>query len=378
MKEAIKLGFIGFGYRGRYLCQLIQLIEAFQLRAIADPLLDRAEVERLQSFKPSAKQPALYTDGSTAYRQMLTREDLDLIFICTPWDLQLSIAEDCLQAHKHIALEIKGGLDLHEYDNLERLAIANECRVFPLENTLFMEEILSIKEMVRAGIFGNLLHLQGAYRHDLREMLLTDKPTDTAYWRKQYYLSTNGDLYPTHSFAPLCLIADNKPSNFTQLHAFASKSLGFSAKNSAFGAKVQTGDIVITQIKDDKGRLFSLTHDTSLPRPRGLEYEVQGTKAIWQYEYKRIYIDGLSPWETWEDATPYIKKYQHKYWTMWHDEALKIDDHHKGMDYVMLRAIEYDLLDKLRYPAELADLALWCKITPLSAQSIKTSAVVQF
>lgn len=126
----------------------------------------------------------------------------------------------------------------------------------------------------------------------------------------------------------------------------------------------------MTQLETASGVLISLTHDTTLPRPRSLDLEVQGTKGIWQGELRRIYLEGRSPHETWEPDTPYLQQYAHTYWKRWGEEAIQLDTHHEGMDYIMLKALEADLKQELAYPANLRDLALWTSVTPLSIQSI--------
>ena len=114
-----------------------------------------------------------------------------------------------------------------------------------------------------------------------------------------------------------------------------------------------------------------MTHDTSLPRPRSLDFEVQGTRGLWNGVNRRIYIEGSSERETWEDDAPYISRYDSLYWQRWGREAIEQDGHHKGMDYIMLRAIEDDMQGGIAYPATLDDLALWTSVSVLSEQSIK-------
>ncbi len=355
--QKLRVGLIGLGYRGQYLYKLLTKVEGFELIALADPKIKTEDYPKTLH---------IYED----YLQMLQKESLDLVFISTPWHLQEEIALQSLQADCHIAIEIKGGLRLNEYDKIKKVSYQKDKKVFPLENTLFMQDVLAVREMVQAGLFGELIQLSGAYRHDLRAMLSTNDEEASAYWRRHYYETINGDLYPTHSFAPLCLISGNKAQDFQTLTSFASSSKGWQTYMTNEHKQIKTGDIIISHLRDKNDCLFTFTHDTSLPRPKSLEYEVQGTKAIWQAEHKRIYIEGVSPKETWEDIAPYLQQYKHKYWQLWEQEALEIDEHHQGMDYIMLKAILSDLDEDIPYPATIDDLSLWCSITPLSAESI--------
>lgn len=370
--EQIKTAFIGFGYRGRQLFELIRRIPSFRVVAVADPAADAQQ----------AGGWACYNRDADDYRRMLCEQSVDLVVVASPWLLQTQHALHSVEAGCHVAIEIKGGLAMGEYDALIDLSSRRKKRVFPLENALFMEEILAVLQMAEDGVLGEIVHMRGGYRHDLRDILIDEhgrlgnpnRPEGT--WRHRFYRTENADLYPTHGLAPLCLIAGvGRRDPVRRLTSFASKARGIARRVSelggdAEGLHVATGDIVCTQLETESGVIISLTHDTTLPRPRSLDFEVQGTKGIWQGDTRRIYIEGRSPLETWESDAPYIARYAHPYWTRWGEEAMRIDTHHRGMDYIMLRAVAADLQGETTYPVTVADLALWCSVTPLSKTSI--------
>ena len=133
---------------------------------------------------------------------------------------------------------------------------------------------------------------------------------------------------------------------------------------------ITQGDVTVTQLETASGILVSLTHDTTLPRPRSLDLGIQDTKGIWQGDQQRIYLEGKSPHETWEADTAYLQKYEHLYWQQWGEEALRIDTHHEGMNYIMLKALEAEMKREISYPADIHNLALWASVTPLSIQSV--------
>ena len=280
-----------------------------------------------------------------------------------------------------MALEKKGVWDLEEDRPRIECARRAGLKVYPLENTLFMRENLSVYTLVRAGLLGEIVYMRGGYRHDLRRLLLDDDGTlgnrdkTESVWRSRFYQEENGDLYPTHGLAPLCLIAGiGRTDRFKSLTSFASKPAGLWQRIRDLGGpsdqKITMGDVVVTQLQTEKGILVTLTHDTTLPRPRSLDFEIQGTKGIWQGDRRQIYIEGYSPNETWESDESYISRYEHRYWQQWGQEALRVDTHHQGMDYVMLKALQEDLNGGETYPADITDLALWTSVTPWSKLSI--------
>lgn len=383
----MKTAIIGAGYRGRTLLGLLRGMPFFDVVAVADPVLG----EGLSGDANCAAGAALfaglrvYSSGAGDYRRMLADEHPELVFICSPFDCHIPQALDCLKAGCHVALEIRGGRQLGEY---QPLMAGFPGKVFPLENIIFRRDILAVREMVRAGLFGEIVSLRGGYRHDLRDELVDAngvlggdaRGKNHEPWRGKLYTTENADIYPTHSIAPLCLIADIH--SLASVTSFASKAAGFRERLGAGCPKITMGDIVSTVARTSDGKLLTLTHDTTLPRPKSFGIEVQGTRGIWDEERHRIYVEGRSPFEEWEPDAAYVEEYLDPMWRSWGSEAVAADQHHGGMDYIMLRAVEEDLRGSgapgqsvspapaFTYPATLADLALWTSITPLSAKSI--------
>lgn len=370
--KSIRTVIIGFGYRGKRLRELLQHIPDFNVVAIADPQLSPSE----------AGSCACYACGEDDYLRMLGEQRPELAFIASPWHCHVEQTRHCLEAGCHVGLEIKGGLAVDEYAGIIALARARRLKVYPLENTLFMRENLAVYNLVQQGVLGEIVHMTGGYRHDLRSLLidpsgkLGNRNSPEGIWRSRFYETENGDLYPTHGLAPLCLIGRiNREDRITRLTAFASKAAGIYQRIRELGGDegvhISMGDIVTTQLETEAGVLLTLVHDTTLPRPRSLNFEVQGTKGIWRGEQREIYIEHISPYETWEPDAPYIAQYEHAYWQAWGAEALQIDDHHQGMDYIMLKALTADLAGETSFPATIEDLALWTSVSPYSQRSIK-------
>lgn len=367
----IKTAFIGLGYRGRQLYGLLQHIRGFRIVAFADPGVEEDTVAGIPC----------YQRGEEDYRRMLAEQKPQLVFVASPWHCHVRHALHCMECGADVALEIKGGLYIDEYRPLIACAARTGRRIYPLENTLFMRENLAIYNMVQAGLLGEIVYMRGGYRHDLRRLLLDDDGTlgnrekTESVWRSRFYQEENGDLYPTHGLAPLCLFAGiGRTDRIKCLTSFASKPAGLRQRIKDLGGdssvKIALGDVVVTQLETENGVLLTLTHDTTLPRPRSLDFEVQGTKGIWQGDRRLIYVEGSSPEETWEPDESYINRYEHRYWRQWGQEAVEVDAHHGGMDYVMLKALEEDICGGEPYPVTVDDLALWTSVTPWSKVSI--------
>lgn len=369
--KGIKTVLIGAGYRGQRLLMLMQGIEAYNVTAVFDP----AAVFHTEGMLE------VYTEGPEDYKRMIAVQHPELVVIASPWHFHVEQALYALEQGCHVAMEIKGGFCLGEYDPLIEVASRKGLRIYPLENAVFTRENMAMLQLVRAGVLGQLVALRGGYRHDLRDMLVDEQGNlgnpnkPEGIWRSRFYLTENGDLYPTHGLAPLCLAAGvGRTDRIAELTSFSSRACGLNEfvahRGGTSPLPVSMGDIVITQMRTEAGVLITLTHDTTLPRPRSLDFELQGSKGIWRGEFRQIYIEGESPYETWEDDEKYIARYEHICWQKWGKEALIQDVHHQGMDYIMLRMLAADFRGEMTYPITAGDLALWTSVSPYSKLSI--------
>lgn len=204
--------------------------------------------------------------------------------------------------------------------------------------------------MVDEGALGEIIYMRGGYRHDLRKLLLDDngvlggrKGTESV-WRSRFYSHHNADIYPTHGLGPLCMILGiGKTDHLAWLTSFATKAVGLRQHMSEDDTTpITLGDIISTQIETQGGTLISLTHDTTLPRPRSLDFEVQGSLGIWDGVNRRIYLEEMNS-ETWQDDHAILALYESREWQLWGEKALKHDSHHQGMDYIMLRCVAAEL-----------------------------------
>lgn len=369
--KGIKTVLIGAGYRGQRLLRLMQGIEAYNVTAVFDP----AAVFHTDGMLE------VYTEGPEDYKRMIAVQHPELVVIASPWHFHVEQALYALEQGCHVAMEIKGGFCLGEYDPLIEVASRKGLRIYPLENAVFTRENMAMLQLVRAGVLGQLVALRGGYRHDLRDMLVDEQGNlgnpnkPEGIWRSRFYLTENGDLYPTHGLAPLCLAAGvGRTDRIAELTSFSSRACGLNEfvahRGGTSPLPVSMGDIVITQMRTEAGVLITLTHDTTLPRPRSLDFELQGSKGIWRGEFRQIYVEGESPYETWEDDERYIARYEHICWQKWGKEALIQDVHHQGMDYIMLRMLAADFRGEMTYPITAGDLALWTSVSPYSKLSI--------
>lgn len=399
--KKLRLAFIGTGARGYGQLNVALNRKDIMVTALCD--IDAEALSRAQDAVEKAGQarPAGFGKDEYAYKQLLQRENVDAVIISTPWNWHIPMAVDAMQAGKATGLEVAGAASLHECWRLVDTYEETRTPFMIMENVCYRRDVMAVMNMVRDNLFGELVHLEGGYEHDLREVKFNDgkqlysggvefgeKGYSEARWRTEHSVHRNGDLYPTHGLGPVSTyINNNRGNRFLYLTSMATKSRGLHEyitehpKGGKDHPNAQInfalGDIVTTMIKTANGETINLTHDTNLPRPYSLGFRVQGTNGLWMAVNNSIYVEGKSPEHTWEPADGYLKKYDHALWKKYANDASGAG--HGGMDFFVLHAFIEAVKRKEPTPLDVYDAASWAAVTCLSEESIaQGSAPVPF
>lgn len=396
-KDKIRLGYIGVGLRGRNHISEGLLRDDVEITAICDIQESSLKYCRAQFVKAGKKLPAEYTGGVDAYKKLLERKDIDAVIIATPWEFHKDQAIDAMRAGKYVGCEVIAGITVE--DHWEILKVYEETNIpyMTLENVSYRRDVLAVLNMVRNNVFGELIHLEGGYQHDLRPVLFNDgvnfdgkggefgpNTVGEAQWRTQWNADRNGDIYPTHGAGPIMnYININCGNQFTNLVSFASKSRGLNKyiekvspgnKNAAINFK--NGDLITTMLNCANGETVTLTHDTHLPRPYSLGFRVQGTEGLWMDVADSIYVEGKSgTYDEWDKAKTWLDKYDHPLWKKY--EHLAEGAGHGGMDWFVFNAFVESVKQKKQTPIDIYDSLTMSVITPLSEQSLKEGNMPQ-
>jgi hypothetical protein len=240
---------------------------------------------------------------------------------------------------KHAATEVPAAVTIDECWDLVETAEKYNKHCVMMENCNYGQRELMVLNMVRKGVFGELINASAGYLHDLRNYKLGGAYEED--WRIQHSIKRNGNLYPTHGLGPVanCMNINrgdrfdylvSMSSNARGLNNFAAKHLGPDHKYSKM--KYALGDVNISLIKTVKGLTISLFHDTNLPRPYDRIDMVQGTNAISIGYPDRIHIEGKSPAHEWESLENYREQFDHDLWK--NIGELAKGANHGGMDFL--------------------------------------------
>jgi predicted dehydrogenase len=398
-KSKIRLGFIGTGLRGQSHVELALMREDCEVLAIADPDAQMAG-ECLKLFdKFGKKRPAVFGAGKHDYKRLLQDKNIDAVLIASPWEWHTEQAVAAMQAGKYVAMEVCGGFSLDECWQLVNTHEATGAHLMFLENVCYRRDVMAVLQMVREGLFGELIHLEGGYQHDLRGVKFNDGVTpyesgvefgekgfSEAKWRTKHSVYRNGDLYPTHGVGPVAMYTNiNRGNRFLYLTSTASKARGLRdyVENHPKGgpahpnANVQynLGDVVTSVLKTSNGETILLSHDTNLTRPYSLGFRVQGTRGIWMDVNKSLLIEGKTKAHTWEAAQSWLDRYDHPLWRRYGADAQTAG--HGGMDFFVFHHFIESAKRNAAPQIDVYDAATWLAITPLSEASISTGSSPQ-
>jgi predicted dehydrogenase len=393
-EEKTKIAIIGVGARGQGHLDLVLRRDDVDLVGICD-IDDRALTAAKNIITKSGKKmPQVFTGDSYAWKKMLEiKGGLDGVLVVTPWEWHKPMVIGALEAGiKYVGTEVILGITLQDHWDVVKTAEKYNAHVMMLENVCYRRDVMAVLNMVRQGLFGELIHLQGGYQHDLREVLFNDgvhtyghgaefgeKGYSEAHWRTEHSVHRNGDLYPTHGIGPIAhYININRGNRFLSLCSFSSKARGLHNHIVKAGGEnhpntkinFKAGDVITTSINCANGETILLQHDTNSPRPYSLGFRVQGTEGLWMDVSRTVYIESRSAKnDQWDEAQTWFDKYDHPLWQRWAKETAGAG--HGGMDFFVINSFVESIKRKTATPMDVYDAAAWSAITPLSEQSIE-------
>ncbi len=378
--ETVRVGLIGVGERGSGFVRHFSNIEGARITAICDThalVLDRAARIMAELGQPV---PALYTGDDYAYRELLERNDVDIVVIATPWRWHAIMAVDAMESGKHAFVEVPAVTTEEEAWWLVDTSERTRMNCMMLENVCYGRDELMVLNMVRQGLFGELLHGEAAYIHELRWQM-KEIEYKTGSWRTFWHAKRNGNLYPTHGLGPIAQYMDiNRGDRFDYMNSMSSPAVGraayarreFPAEHDRNALNYISGDMNTSLIKTKKGRTIMVQHDTTTPRPYSRHNLIQGTNGVFAGFPNRIALEqgGGGSFHEWDyDMSRWRERYDHPLWVQMGERAEE-QGGHGGMDHLMCWRLVYCLRNGEPLDQNVYDAAAWSVIGPISADSV--------
>jgi len=380
--ERVRVGVVGIGSRGMGMINRVSKLPGVDVVAVCDIQDAKINAAKNSLARQKKPEPKVYK-GPEAYKALCDSSDVDVIYNSTPWHLHLPVALAAMNGGKHVLTEVTSAMTVE--DCWKMVETAEKCKVhcMQLENCIYGEIEMLTFNLVRQGLLGEVMHAEGAYNHDGRNMA-NDLFPAYQYWRYDWYRDHAGNPYPTHGLVPLCLTMDvNRGDRMDYIVSIDSKNASFAyfmehglrKGNPRAGQSLKVGDVNTSLIRTVGGKTIMLQHTVSTPRPYSRIQTVQGTRGIvCDYPY-RIALeakcgDGKAhDWMNDKAAAEIREKYKHPLWKTI-GEIAKESGGHGGMDYIQDARWSYCLRMGLPLDTSVYDLATTsclCELTERSA-----------
>ncbi len=377
--DQVKVGVIGLGNRGSGMIYHVQALfpDKATITAICDIRQKQVE-EALSYLKENGQNPAVYSGTEDAWKEMVQRDDIDLVLIMTNWKLHTPMCVYAMQQGKHVAVEVPAAITVEECWQLVNTSEETQRHCMMMENVCYGSEELWVLNMVKKGVFGTITYAEAAYIHNLLWMLFGDSYYHK--WRIRHHVKHDGNLYPTHGLGPVAWYMDiQRGDHFEYLTSMSSlqASLTEYAKtvdpeNEFYNrTDFKHGDLNTSLIKTSQGRMITLKHDVATPRPYNRINAIAGTMGYHEGYPSRLAVNEYGHgWVEEEVYREYREKYEHP---IWKNMRVEIEKHggHGGMDFVLVYRIIDNLNKGLPLDQDVYDAAAWSVITPLSEISVE-------
>ena len=388
--DTVRVGFIGLGMRGPGAVERFVHIPGTKIVALCDLLPERVEKVQKMLTKAGLPEAAAYSGDEDAWKALCERDDIDLVYIVTDWKHHAEMGIYAMEHGKHAAIEVPAAMTLDEIWALINTSERTRKHCMQLENCVYDFFELNTLNMAQQGLFGEVLHVEGSYIHNLNEFW----PYYWNDWRMDYNRNFRGDIYATHGMGPACQLLDiHRGDLMTTLVSMDTKAVNGPAyikdKTGEEVTDFQNGDHTMTMIRTKNGKTIHIQHDVMTPRPYSRMYQLTGTKGFAnKYPFQGY---ALEPDQLEGEEMPNLEKLDsHQYLSREQHQAL-VEKYmhpiirevgamarevggHGGMDFMMDYRMVYCLQHGLPLDMDVYDLAEWCCLAPLSALSIENGS----
>lgn len=388
--DTVRVGFIGLGMRGPSAVERFTHIPGTKVVALCDIRPERVSKCQEILIEAGLPQAAEYSGEEDSWKALCERDDIDLVYIATDWVNHVPMGLYAMEQDKHTAIEVPAAMSLEDIWALINTSEKTRKHCMQLENCVYDFFELTTLNMAQQGIFGEILHVEGSYIHNLEEFW----PYYWNNWRLDYNRKHRGDVYATHGMGPACqLLNIHRGDKMNYLVAMDTKSVnGRKNVNKLQGDDApdfKNGDHTLTLIRTEQEKTIHIQHNVMTPRPYSRMYQLTGTKGFANKYPVEGYV--LEPEQVDSDVAPnhedlnahgfvpekvkeaLMNKYKHPIHKELEEIAKKVGGH-GGMDFIMDYRLVYCLRNGLPLDMDVYDLAEWCSLGELTSISIENNS----
>jgi predicted dehydrogenase len=380
----VRIGYVGIGGQGGNHVRNLLRVPGCRITAVCDIRPERTQWAARAITEAGHPPPTHYTRGERDFERLCETEDLDLVYNATPWEWHVPIMLAAMRNGKHTATEVPAAMTLDDCWAMVEAAERHGKHCVMMENCNYDRMEMMAYHMVQRGVFGEILHAEGGYLHDLRAIKFSS--AGEGLWRRAWSMKLNGNLYPTHGLGPIanCLHI-NRGDQFESLVSMSGPSRGlqdwaadhFPADAPQRRERYVLGDVNTSLIRTANGRTVVVQHCTNLPRPYSRIHIVQGTKGLFEGYPNRAYIEGRGRADQWVEASALLEEFEHPLWKEIAAQAAGAS--HGGMDFIEDYRLIKCLREGLPTDMNVYDAAALSAVVHLSVESVaKGSQPVSF
>ncbi|MGI6209740.1 MAG: Gfo/Idh/MocA family protein [Anaerolineae bacterium] len=161
--DEIGVGIVGYGFIGRihalsYVSVPWTYPGAPRTRLVAASTATESSADR-------ARKEGAFDLVTTDYRQLLERDDIQAVSVCTPNDVHREVVLAALEAGKHVYCDKPLALNLEQATEVAERA-RHSAGVHQMTfNYRFVPAIRRAHQMITEGFLGRLIHFRAAYLH---------------------------------------------------------------------------------------------------------------------------------------------------------------------------------------------------------------------
>jgi predicted dehydrogenase len=272
MSATLRIGVAGAARGGGYTVGIQALHPRAALGAVYDPNPDAGE--RFVAAHPEARRCESFAELIDA---------VDAVILASPQHHHAAQAAFALERGVHVLSEVPAAVSMEQVNQLLAATRASSATYMLSENYCYSRPNLLVREIVRAGLLGELYFGESEYLHELKSAQRL--PDGQPSWRSIWQVGRDGHTYPTHSLGPLLQWMDDRVT--------AVSCMG-SGHHVAPQHEIQ--DTVTLTARTRKGALLRIRLDLLSNRPHLMDYyAVQGTLGSYESaraagQIPRIYL----------------------------------------------------------------------------------------
>ncbi len=163
MKE-IGIAIIGWGFMGRTHTHSVRSIPLMYQNIDFMPKLRCVCSRRLEAVQ-EAKEQLGFESCTTDWRDILTRDDIQVVSVCTPNDMHEEMAIELIKAGKHLYIDKPLAVTLESALRIEEACKGSPVKTQVVFNNRFLPATMRAKQLCDSGAIGEVICCQARYLH---------------------------------------------------------------------------------------------------------------------------------------------------------------------------------------------------------------------